>query len=203
MNPNDTSMSAGPSDQDQTGNNQSQVHEPTPAVQPPQVDLQQVVLQLQASMAVMQAQMQQMFQQQQQGPAAIAPVVAAPPQAVPAVVPEVHPVPEAGGHRLEPIYERFRKQSPPVFEGGPDPTLAEQWMSMIKIVLDFMDLVGHDRVKCATYMFRKDARTWWDVISQTRDVSTLSWEDFVRLFNEKYYNEAVRQAKAEEFTTLT
>lgn len=74
---------------------------------------------------------------------------------------------------------------------------------MIKIVLDFMDLVGHDRVMCATYMFRKDARTWWDVISQTRDVSTLSWEEFVRLFNEKYYNEAVRQAKAEEFTTLT
>ena len=107
-------------------------------------------MQLQASVAAMQAQMQQ----QQQGPVVVAPVVAAPaPTVVPAVAPEVRQVPEAGGQRLEPMYERFRKQSPPIFEGGPDPTRAEQWMSMIRIVLDFMDLVGHDRVKCATYMF--------------------------------------------------
>lgn len=57
MNPDNTSTSTGPSDQDQTGNNQSQAHEPVPVVQSPQVDLQQVVLQLQASVAAMQAQM--------------------------------------------------------------------------------------------------------------------------------------------------
>ena len=74
---------------------------------------------------------------------------------------------------------------------------------MIRIMLYFMDVVGHDRVKCATYVFRDDACTWWDVVSQTRDVSTLSWEEFIELFNEKYYNEVVLQAKAEEFTTLT
>ena len=30
----------------------------------------------------------------------------------------------------------------------------------------------------------------------------MTWEEFVILFNEKYYNEAVRQTKAEEFITL-
>ena len=58
-----------------------------------------------------------------------------------AVVPEVRQVPEAGGARLQPLYERFRKHSPPTFEGGQDLTRAEQWMSMIRIVLDFMDVV--------------------------------------------------------------
>ena len=66
MNPDNTSTSTGPSDQDQTGNNQSQARELAPAVQPPQVDLQQVVLQLHASVVAMQAQFQQFQQQQQQ-----------------------------------------------------------------------------------------------------------------------------------------
>ena len=198
MNPDNTSTSTGPSDQDQTRNNQSQARELAPAAPPPQVDLQQVVLQLQASMAAMQNQFQQLQQQQQQGPVAVAPVVAVPAQAV---IPAE--VPEAGGQRLEPVYERFRKQSPSTFDGGADPTEAEQWMSMIKIVLDFMGLVGNDRVKCATYTFRKDARTWWDVITQTRDITSVTWEEFVRLFNEKYYNEAGRQTKVDEFTLLT
>ncbi|ERM98296.1 hypothetical protein AMTR_s01250p00009040, partial [Amborella trichopoda] len=37
-------------------------------------------------------------------------------------------VPPDAGNRLEPLYERFRKQNPPVFEGGADPLKAEQWM---------------------------------------------------------------------------
>ena len=60
MNPDNTSTYTGPSDQDQTGNNQSQARELASAMQPPQVDLQLVVLKLQASMAAMQAQFQQL-----------------------------------------------------------------------------------------------------------------------------------------------
>ena len=55
-------------------------------------------------------------------------------------------------NRLEPLYERFRKQQPPVFEGN-----AEQWLSMITTILDFMRVSGNERVACATYMFREDA----------------------------------------------
>ena len=77
-------------------------------------------------------------------------------------------------NRWEPLYERFRKQQPPIFEGGPDPLKAEQWLTMITTILDFMRIEGHDRVACATYMLREDARIWWEVASQTRDVATLS-----------------------------
>ena len=38
-----------------------------------------------------------------------------PPRVVPA------PVQPVTGNRLEPLYERFRKQQPPTFEGGADP----------------------------------------------------------------------------------
>ena len=74
----------------------------------------------------------------------------------PAVVPVVQPV--EVGNKWEPLYERFRKQQPPIFEGGPDPLNDEQWMTMITTILDFMRVEGHDRVACATYMLREDAR---------------------------------------------
>ena len=49
---------------------------------------------------------------------------------------------------------------------------------MITTILDFMRVVGNERVACATYMFREDARIWWEVISQTINVNALSWEEF-------------------------
>ncbi|KAM6580108.1 hypothetical protein CsatA_003882 [Cannabis sativa] len=61
---------------------------------------------------------------------------------------------------------------------------------------------GNDRVKCASYMLRKDACIWWEVVEQTKDVNTMSWDDFKRVFNEKYYNTAVLAANVDEFTGL-
>ena len=40
------------------------------------------------------------------------------------------------------------------------------------------------------------------MVSQTRAVTTMEWEEFRTLFNEKYYNDAVKAAKAEEFSKL-
>ena len=94
-------------------------------------------------------------------------------------------------NRWEPLYERFRKQHPPTFEGGPDPLRAEQWMNMISSILDFMRVQGNERVACASYMFREDARIWWDVVVQRRNVSVMTREEFRNLFNEKYYSVAV------------
>ena len=69
------------------------------------------------------------------------------------------PVQSATENKWEPLYERFRKQHPPTFEGGPDPVREEQWMNMISSILDFMRVEGNERVACASYMFREDART--------------------------------------------
>ena len=70
-------------------------------------------------------------------------------------------------NRWEFLYGRFQEYYPLVFEGGLDPFRAEQWMGMISSILDSMGLVGHDRVICATYVLRDDARMWWEVVSQT------------------------------------
>ncbi|XP_062075695.1 uncharacterized protein LOC133779806 [Humulus lupulus] len=105
-------------------------------------------------------------------------------------------------NKWESLYERFRKQYPPTFKRGPDSLKVEKWMSLTTSILDFMRVVGNDGVAYATFMFRDDARIWWKVASQTRDVSTMSWNEFRDLLNQKYYSNVVRAAKVNEFTGL-
>ena len=50
------------------------------------------------------------------------------------------------------------KKNPPVFEGIVDPAMAEEWISMIEKNFEFVWIEDKDKVKCAVYMLRKDAR---------------------------------------------
>uniref|UniRef100_A0A803QSA4 Retrotransposon gag domain-containing protein n=1 Tax=Cannabis sativa TaxID=3483 RepID=A0A803QSA4_CANSA len=76
-----------------------------------------------------------------------------------------------------------------------------QWLTVIERILNFMGVIGNDRV-CAMFQFQEDALIWWEMISLTRDVTRMTWEEFWDLFNAKYYNEAVRGAKRKEFVEL-
>ena len=117
-------------------------------------------------------------------------------------VPAPVPVPPAAEVNREPLFERFRKQHLPTFEGNTDPLVAEQWMDLITSTLDFMGVIGNDRVSCASYMLRDDARIWWGVVSQIRDVRAMTWEQFQGLFNEKYFSDVIPSSKMEEFVGL-
>ncbi|KAL5561945.1 hypothetical protein UlMin_031692 [Ulmus minor] len=112
------------------------------------------------------------------------------------------PQPQARVNTIGPLYERFRKQGPPSFEGTTDPLVAEEWIRSIERILDFMMLTDQERIMCATYMFIKDARYWWDVAKQTRDLTTLSWTEFVQMFNRKYFSPTVLLCKEAEFNNL-
>ena len=105
-------------------------------------------------------------------------------------------------NRWEFLCGRFQEYYPPVFDGGLDPFRAEQWMGMISSILDSMGLVGHDRVACATFVLRDDARMWWEVVSQTQDTVVMNWKEFRQLFNEKYYCDVAKTAKMNEFLNL-
>ena len=59
---------------------------------------------------------------------------------------------------IEPLYKRFHKQHPPVFESSFDPIIVEEWLCSIKDIFNFMRLKDQERVLCAIYMIQKDAR---------------------------------------------
>ena len=62
-------------------------------------------------------------------------------------------VPQVG----EPVYERFRRQKPPMFSGSPDPAEAEDWLKKIQRIFAYMGLEDHERVACATNQLEREA----------------------------------------------
>ena len=66
------------------------------------------------------------------------------------------------------------KKNPPVFEGTVDPAMAEEWISMIEKIFEFVQIEDEEKVKCVVYMLRKDARIWWDAVKKIQDIMTMT-----------------------------
>ena len=72
---------------------------------------------------------------------------------------------------------------PAEFLGSTDPLEAEEWLSSIETILNFMELNDRARVMCMSYMLKKDARHWWGSIKLKNDVNAMTWCEFVEEFN--------------------
>ena len=53
-----------------------------------------------------------------------------------------------------------------------------------------MGLTDAENVACAINQLDKEATCWWEVVGQTKDVNTLTWERFTKLFRDKYLEES-------------
>ena len=91
---------------------------------------------------------------------------------VPPPQPQQEPRPVASG--LKPASEQFMKRNPPVFEGTVDSTVAEEWVSMIEKIFEFVQIKDEEKVKCVVYMLRKNARIWWEAVMKSRDVVVMT-----------------------------
>ena len=80
--------------------------------------------------------------------------------------------------------------------------MAEEWVSMIEKIFEFVQIEDEEKVKRVVYILRKDARIWWEVVAKSRDVAVMTWAEFMREFNSKYYSQAVINSKIAEFTRL-
>ena len=80
---------------------------------------------------------------------------------------------------------------PAEFIGSTDPLDAEEWINSLETIFEFMRLSDQERVAYASYMLKKGARYWWSTVKMTRGVTVMSWADFIREFNQEYYNSAI------------
>ena len=121
------------------------------------------------------------------------------PQAANPVAPEVPPAVNQVG---EPVYERFRRQKPPRFDGTHDPATAEEWFKRLQHIFGYMGLADAEKVACAVTQLDKEAMCWWEVVGQTEDLHAVTWERFTRVFREKYLGEARLAGKVREFLSI-
>ena len=98
--------------------------------------------------------------------------------------------------------ERFIRRNPLVFKGTIDPAVVEEWVSMAEKIFEFVQIEDEENVKYVVYMLRKDAGIWWEAMKKSRDVVAMTWTEFLREFNSKYYSQAIINNKVAEFTKL-
>ncbi|XP_028070165.1 uncharacterized protein LOC114272645 [Camellia sinensis] len=101
------------------------------------------------------------------------------------------------------LFSEFRKQRPPKFTGVLDPKVAENWLRQIEKMLDTMGITeATDRIALAVFELDDEADHWWELIKNTRDVASLSWNQFRELFLNKYFLITIRRERVKEFQNL-
>ncbi|KAG6484211.1 hypothetical protein ZIOFF_061006 [Zingiber officinale] len=110
--------------------------------------------------------------------------------------------PRRSAPSTQPVYKQFRELGPTEFKGTTDPIAAEGWIRSLETIFDFMQLTDADRIRCAIFMLRDDARVWWEGARLTVDLATLTWTDFKEVFYGKYFTVDNRTRLAREFLEL-
>ena len=100
--------------------------------------------------------------------------------------PNIGGIPVSGGHgpkrgpqlaiaRQEPLYKHFSSISLKEFEGSNNPLDAEEWLSSVQLIMEFMELNDRERVLYASFMFKREAKYWRDSIKVRRNVNAMTW----------------------------
>ena len=58
------------------------------------------------------------------------------------------------------------------------------------------------RITLASFQLEGESQIWWEWVTTFRDLETMTWDDFRRLFMGKYFPASSRHAKAREFLEL-
>ncbi|KAL0401530.1 UNVERIFIED_CONTAM: hypothetical protein Slati_4182900 [Sesamum latifolium] len=101
--------------------------------------------------------------------------------------PQPQPQPQLQDAIIDKNYEIVRRQGAKVFPGTTDPAEVEEWLRNTERVLDRIECTPEQRLRYAVSLFEKDALNWWETVpgSKNRPI-TLTWNDFLKEFADKY-----------------
>ncbi|KAL0434103.1 UNVERIFIED_CONTAM: hypothetical protein Slati_2744600 [Sesamum latifolium] len=100
-------------------------------------------------------------------------------------------------------YKIVKRQGAKVFVGTTDPAEAEEWLKNTKRVLDRFECTPEQRLRYVVSLFEIDALDWWETVlgNKNRPI-TLTWNDFLKEFDDKYTLLVYRNRKKVEFLEL-
>ncbi|RDY08977.1 hypothetical protein CR513_06731, partial [Mucuna pruriens] len=99
---------------------------------------------------------------------------------------------------------RFQRNNPPMFRGGYDPDGAVDWIFEVEKIFQAMECPLVQKVTLAAFMLSGDAGFWWQSTLQRMiaEGTQVNWDNFKRLFLEKYFPHDIRNKKQVEFLEL-
>ena len=76
--------------------------------------------------------------------------------------------------RLEPIYSLPSQHTPHKFKGTKDPLMADDWTKQVESTMDLFSMTDREKVRYASFLMRGEARVWWDLVKETRNVDLMT-----------------------------
>ncbi|XP_047339990.1 uncharacterized protein LOC124943536 [Impatiens glandulifera] len=101
-----------------------------------------------------------------------------------------------------PVYKQFMTFKPAEFKGSTNPIVSEEWVQSMETIFEFMQISEVERVMCATFMLRDDARIWWQGAKAALDLNRISWGEFKEVFYGKYFTLSTRNNLAREYLEI-
>ena len=78
---------------------------------------------------------------------------------------------------------RFKAHHPPMFTGGGDLMVADHLFRQIERILRAMEITSDTtRITLASFQLEGESQIWWEWVTTSRDLETMTWDDFHRLF---------------------
>ncbi|KAL2248239.1 UNVERIFIED_CONTAM: hypothetical protein Sindi_2676200 [Sesamum indicum] len=115
------------------------------------------------------------------------------------------PSPQSQPHDaiIDKNYEIVRRQGVKVFAGTTDPAEAEEWLRNTERVLDRIECTSEQKLRYVVSLLEKDALDWWETVPWSKNrLVTLTWNDFLKEFADKYTPPVYRNRKKVEFLEL-
>ena len=81
--------------------------------------------------------------------------------------------------------------------------VADHWLYHIKRIRGAMEITSDTtRITLASFHLEGESHIWWEWVTTSKDLKTMTWDNFRRLFMGKYIPASTRHAKAREFLEL-
>ena len=85
--------------------------------------------------------------------------------------------------------QRFKAHHPTTFTGIGDPMVADHWFRQIERILRALKITSDTtRITLALFQLESESQIWWEWVTISRDLETMTWDDFRRLFMGKYFS---------------
>ena len=120
------------------------------------------------------------------------------------------------GHHVDCTFEalcEFWRMNPPKFSGQEEPLVADHWLIEIRRIFDTLGI--HEdklRITFATYQLTGEAVPWWSSIVEMRrsslvagevdPIGSMTWDEFVHVFENQYFPECYKDQLREQFEHL-
>ncbi|XP_047309940.1 uncharacterized protein LOC124913401 [Impatiens glandulifera] len=101
-----------------------------------------------------------------------------------------------------PVYKQFMTFKPAEFRSSTDPIISEEWVQSMETIFEFMQITEVERVRCATFMLKDDARIWWQGAKVALDLNNITWREFKEVFYGKYFTLSTRNKLEREFLEI-